>query len=181
MVQKNGTMIKIFAPLKIKLSLEGGYIMEYKLVKKDSFMVMGVLKEFSYDNAKTVVPEFWKEHYEKGNGKYVCGMFGVNIDEPMTGSGMFKYMIADVYNPAKDIPKGFVTKMIPGFTWAVFPCRGAMPDSIQDVNEKIFSEWLPAIKEYEFAAGYCIEMYDDVSKYPDGNEDKIIIQRYGFQ
>ena len=53
--------------------------MEYKLVKKDSFVVMGVLKEFSYDSAKTVIPEFWKEHYEKGNGKYVCGMFGVNI------------------------------------------------------------------------------------------------------
>ena len=148
MVQKNGTMIKIFAPLKIKLSLEGGYIMEYKLVKKDSFVVMGVLKEFSY------------------------GMFGVNIDEPMAGSGTFKYMIADAYNPAMDIPEGFITKMIPEFTWAVFPCRGAMPDALQDVNKKIFSEWLPALKEYEFAAGYCIEMYDDASKYPNGNEDK---------
>lgn len=172
MVQKNGTMIKIFAPLKIKLSLEGGYIMEYKLVKKDSFVVMGVLKEFSYDSAKTVIPEFWKEHYEKGNGKYVCGMFGVNIDEPMAGSGTFKYMIADAYNPVMDIPEGFITKMIPEFTWAVFPCRGAMPDALQDVNKKIFSEWLPALKEYEFAAGYCIEMYDDASKYPNGNEDK---------
>ena len=172
MVQKNGTMIKIFAPLKIKLSLEGGYIMEYKLVKKDSFVVMGVLKESSYDSAKTVIPEFWKEHYERGNGKYVCGMFGVNIDEPMAGSGTFKYMIADAYNPAMDIPEGFITKMIPEFTWAVFPCRGAMPDALQDVNKKIFSEWLPALKEYEFAAGYCIEMYDDASKYPNGNEDK---------
>ena len=49
-----------------------------------------------------------------------------------------------------DIPEGFITKTIPAFTWAVFPCRGAMPDSLQDVNKKIFSEWLPALKEYEF-------------------------------
>ena len=98
-------------------------------------------------------------------------MFGINIDESM-GNSEFEYLIADVYNPAMDIPEGFITKTIPAFTWAVFPCRGAMPDSLQDVNKKIFSEWLPALKEYEFAAGYCIEMYDDVSKYPKGNIDE---------
>ena len=145
--------------------------MDYRLTKKDSFIVLGIAKKFSYEDAKTAIPEFWKKHYEQGNGKYVCGMFGINIDESM-GNSEFEYLIADVYNPAMDIPEGFITKTIPAFTWAVFPCRGAMPDSLQDVNKKIFSEWLPALKEYEFAAGYCIEMYDDVSKYPKGNIDE---------
>lgn len=171
MVQKNNIMMKSFAPLKIKLSLKGGYSMDYRLTKKDSFTVMGVMKKFSYDGAKEVIPEFWKEHYEKGNGKYVCGMFGINIDESM-GQSEFEYMIADAYNPAIDIPEGFITKTIPAFTWAVFSCEGAMPASMQDVNTKIFSEWLPALKEYEFAAGYCIEMYDDPSKYPKGTSDE---------
>lgn len=171
MVQKNNIMMKSFAPLKIKLSLKGGYSMDYRLAKKDSFTVMGVMKKFSYDGAKEVIPEFWKEHYEKGNGKYVCGMFGINIDESM-GQSEFEYMIADAYNPAIDIPEGFITKTIPAFTWAVFSCEGAMPASMQDVNTKIFSEWLPALKEYEFAAGYCIEMYDDPSKYPKGTSDE---------
>ncbi|MBD5089780.1 MAG: AraC family transcriptional regulator [Clostridiales bacterium] len=172
MVQKNHSiLIKSFAPLKIKLSLEGGFVMDYRLTKKDSFTVMGAIKKFSYDGAKAVIPEFWKEHYEKGNGKYVCGMFGVNIDESM-GNSEFAYMIADIYNPVMDVPEGFVTKTIPAFTWAVFPCKGSMPDSMQDVNTKIFSEWLPALKEYEFAAGYCIEMYDDPSKYPKGTSDE---------
>ncbi len=47
-----------------------------------------------------------------------------------------------------------------------------MPDALQDVNKKIFSEWLPALKEYEFAAGYSIEMYDDAGKYPKGTADE---------
>lgn len=34
------------------------------------------------------------------------------------------------------------------------------------------AEWLPALKEYEFAAGYCIEMYDDPQKYPKGTNDE---------
>lgn len=171
MVLKNSTMLKSFAPLKIKISLEGGYFMDYRIVKKESFTVLGVSKRFSYENAKTEVPGFWGEHYAAGNGKYVCGMFGINIDEKMGGED-FEYLIADVYNPALDIPEGFVTKVIPAFTWAVFPCRGAMPDALQDVNKKIFTEWLPALKEYEFAAGYCIEMYDDPQKYSKGTNDE---------
>ncbi|MDO5411607.1 MAG: effector binding domain-containing protein [Lachnospiraceae bacterium] len=68
--------------------------------------------------------------------------------------------------------QGFVTRTIPELTWAVFPCVGAMPDALQDVNTKIFTEWLPALKEYEFAAGYCVEMYDDPTKYPKGTQDE---------
>lgn len=171
MVQKNTEILKSFAPLKIKISLEGGYIMDYKIVKKDEFTVLAAAKNFSYENAKECVPDFWKEHYAAGKGQYVCGMFGINIDEQM-GQDTFEYLIADVYNPVMDIPEGFVTRKIPAFTWAVFPCKGAMPHALQEVNGKIFSEWLPALKGYEFAAGYCIEMYDDPMKYPKGTLDE---------
>lgn len=145
--------------------------MDYKIVKKEEFTVLGAIKTFSYENAKEQVPAFWQEHYAAGNGQYVCGMFGINIDEQM-GQDSFEYLIADMYNPMRNIPEGFVTKTIPAFTWAVFPCKGAMPFALQDVNRKIFSEWLPALKDYEFAAGYCIEMYDDASKYPKGTQDE---------
>ncbi|MBR4027101.1 MAG: AraC family transcriptional regulator [Lachnospiraceae bacterium] len=170
-VQKNPTLLKTFAPLKIKLMMEGGYYMEYKIVKKEAFTVIGVSKTFSYENAKKDVPKFWQEVYATEHGKYVKGMFGINIDEQM-GEDSFTYWIADIYQPMMDIPKGFTTKIIPALTWAVFPCRGAMPDALQDVNTKIFSEWLPALRDYKFAAGYCIEMYDNATKYPKGTQDE---------
>lgn len=47
-----------------------------------------------------------------------------------------------------------------------------MPKSLQDVNQKIFSEWLPNCKDYEIAAGYNIELYTDITKYPNGNQDE---------
>ena len=98
-------------------------------------------------------------------------MFGINIDESM-GFHEFKYLIADLYNPACNIPEGFTTVTIPALTWAVFPCKGALPNSMAGSNARIFSEWLPALKEYEFAAGYCIEMYDDPQEYPNGTGDE---------
>lgn len=170
MAQKNSMMLKSFAPLKIKVSLEGGYVMDYRITKKESFTVLGVSKKFRYEETGKL-PEFWKEHYEKGNGRYVCGMFGINMDEKM-GGDEFEYMIADVYHPAVDIPAGFVTKTIPAFTWAVFSCKGPVSKTLQNVNGKIFSEWLPALKEYELAAGYCVEMYEDIKEYPKGTEDE---------
>ncbi len=170
-VQKGNVMIKTFAPLKINISLKGGYIMNYKIVKKESFKVLGNPRRFSYETCKEEIPKFWQEHYQSGKGKYVCGMFGVNIDEKMGGND-FEYLIADAYNSEKEVPEGFEVRTVPAFTWAVFSCDGPMPKALQDVNKKIFSEWLPALKEYEFAAGYCIEMYDDVSKYPKGTQDE---------
>lgn len=172
MVRKEDVLLKTFAPLKIEISLKGGYLMNYKIVEKGSFTVLALAKRFDYETCKQEIPLFWKEHYEKGNGKYVCGMFGINIDERMGQEEQFEYLIADIYNPNADIPEGFITKTIPAFTWAVFSCDGPMPAALQDVNKKIFSEWLPALKEYEFAAGYCVEMYDPADKYPKGTLDE---------
>ena len=163
--RKEGATIKSFAPLKIRLSLEGGNPMDYKIVKKDSFTVIG------YENAKKEVPEFWTEHYAAGDGQYICGMYGVNHDADMTGE-KFDYMIADNYDPTRHLPERFATKVIPAHTWAVFPCRGAMPHSLQNVNTRIFEEWLPACRDYEFSEGYCIEMYDDIRKYENGTKDE---------
>lgn len=170
-VRKGNAAVKSFAPLKLTISLKGGYLMEYKITKKESFTVLAAAKEFSYENAKREIPEFWQEHYASGKGETVCGMFGINID-PQMGNERFEYLIADIYHPFVEVPEGFVVKTIPAFTWAVFPCRGALPDALQDVNVKIFSEWLPALKEYEFAAGYCVEMYDSPDKYPKGTADE---------
>lgn len=132
---------------------------------------MGVSKTFKYDNAMKEVPKFWDEHFKSGKGEFVCGMYGINIDESMSLDN-FEYLIADDYIPWKDVPSGLVTKVIPKFTWAVFPCKGALPNGIQEVNKNIFSEWLPNCKDYEIAAGYNIELYSNVDDYPNGANDE---------
>lgn len=170
-VRKGDVLLKSFAPLKIKISLEGGYLMDYKIVKKEAFTVIANAKTFPYEGAKEIVPQFWQEHFQTGKGAVVCGCYGINMDLEM-GQENFEYLIADPYDPQKDVPEGFVTRTIPAFDWAVFPCKGAMPNALQDVNTKIYTEWLPALKEYEFAAGYCVEYYDDPTKYEKGTLDE---------
>lgn len=169
--RREGAMLKSFAPLKIHFSLKGGYLMDYKIEKKEAFTVLARSKVFPYEGAKEQVPAFWGEHFAGGFGSTVCGMYGINIDEDM-GMDQFEYLIADPYDPAKEIPEGFVTKTIPALTWAVFPCRGPMPGALQDVNNAIYTEWLPATGNYKFAAGYCVELYDNPMNYPKGTQDE---------
>ena len=138
--------------------------MDYKIEKKEAFTVIASAKTFPYEGAKELVPLFWQEHFKNGGAKTVMGMFGINIDEEM-GGNTFEYLIADLCEPEREVPNGYVKRTVPSFTWAVFPCRGPMPVALQDINTKIYTEWLPALKDYEFAAGYCVEMYSDPEKY----------------
>jgi len=159
-----GANLKSFARVKIKLILEGGTMLEYKIVEKDQFTVMGKVRSFNSDTSYDEIPKFWDEHVHSEESKIVCGMYGVCVD----GDGKnFDYMIADNYLPWNEVPEGYETRVIPAGTWAVFPCRGALPKSLQDVNAKIWSEWLPGCKEYKLAGNYNIEMYAPPTENPE--------------
>ena len=165
-VRNNGASVKAFAPLHIKLTLDGGKAMEYKIEKKPAFKVIGVSKIIGYENSYSTVPKFWDEVYAKPDNK-IMGQYGV-CDDTIPGDE-FLYMIADNY--CEDLAKeGLEVKEIPAYTWAVFPCRGALPQALQSVNTKVFNEWLPS-SNYEIAVGLNIEFYSDETKYKLGSKD----------
>lgn len=145
--------------------------MDCKILYKDAFTVLANARTFPYEGAKTLAPQFWQEHFATGKGKYVMGTYGINID-PAAGRDGFMYLIADPCRPDQTAPEGLSVYTVPAFTWAVFPCVGAMPNALQRVNTYIFGEWLPISREYELDAGYCVEYYDDPAKYPNGTQDE---------
>lgn len=168
-VRKGGANIKAFAPLHIKLSLDGGTVMEYRIEKKSAFNVMGVSKMFSYEAANQDIPQFWNDAFVKVEPKPVLGEYGVCFDEAMAGDE-FRYMIADDYDAEKAQTMKLDVQEIPAHTWAIFPCRGAMLLPLQEVNRRIFAEWLPA-SNYEIAEGYNIEYYSDPADFKLGTQD----------
>lgn len=168
-VRRSGANIKSFAPLHIKLTLDGGTVMEYRIEKKPAFKVMGVSKLFSYESAARDIPEFWNRAYVMQDPKPVSGMYGINLDEEMAGN-QFRYMIADDFVAEIAEKRHLDVHEIPEHAWAVFPCRGPMPLPMQKVNRRIFSEWLPA-SGYEIAEGYNIEYYSDPSAFRMGMQD----------
>lgn len=168
-VRRSGATIKAFAPLHIKLTLDGGTVMEYRIEKKPAFRVMGISKMFSYESANQDIPQFWNEAFIMADQRPVLGMYGVCFDETMAGD-QFRYMIADDYVEEKAEAMKLGVQDIPEHSWAVFPCKGPMPLPLQEVNRKIFSEWLPT-SGYEIAEGYNIEYYSNPADFKKGMQD----------
>ena len=168
-VRKNRAALKSFARLHIKLSLEGGSVMEYRIEEKAAFKVMGISRVFSYESANTDIPKYWDEVYIGAAEKLVMGMYGICFDAEMSGN-QFRYMIADDLQEESAAERNLEEYEIPAHTWAVFPCRGPMPFALQEVNRRIFSEWLPASR-YELSEGYNIEYYSNATDYKEGTND----------
>lgn len=143
--------------------------MEYKLEKKQSFKVMGVSRNFDFEDSQVKIPMFWDEVMDSPEGSPVWGMYGICFDTP-TDNNQFRYMIADDLDSEAAEAKGLEVVEIPEYNWVVVPCRGPVPEAFQALNRKIFSEWLPA-SEFEPAGDFNIEYYSDSSKYKLGTKD----------
>ena len=157
-----GAPLRAFAPLHIKVTLEGGNMLEYRIAEKAPFTVVGFRRRFNSDTSYQEIPKFWNEWMQAGGP--LKGEFGLCID--MDGKD-FDYWIADLYMPWEDIPAGCETRVIPGGLWAEFTCRGPLPDNLQRVNTQIWSEWLPALKDYALAGDYNLEVYTPPAEKPE--------------
>lgn len=151
--KEKGVKLRDFAPLRIQLSLESGTTMDYKIVEKDAFTIMGRKRSFSLEDSYDTIPKFWDEHWENGGCEDVLGMYGLCID---ADGKNFDYYIADDYLPDKEIPQGCETRTLPAGTWAVFPCT---LETLQDTNTRMWKEWLPNCRGYKLGGNYNVEMY----------------------
>ena len=146
-------MLKSFVRMRIKISREGGTMLDYRIVEKAPFTIVGVRRSFNSDTSYQEIPKFWDEWLAKGEERPIKGTFGLCLD--MRGKE-FDYWIADLYFPWEDIPEACETRVIPGSLWAQFPCTLS---TLQDTNTRIWSEWLPALQGYILAGDYDIEVY----------------------
>lgn len=169
--QREGTSLRTYAPVKIQLKLEGGSMLEYRIETKPQFTIMGVSRMFSSETSYEEIPAFWLEVMGRGDAP-VCGAFGVCLDEERA-DGKFEYMIADLYMPWQNVPRECSIRVIPGAKWAVFPCRGPLPKTLQDVNTRIWKEWLPGSKSYRLAANMNLEVYAPPAEKPEDTYSEI--------
>ena len=174
---RDGSAGKVFLPLTIKLSVQGGSQMDVKIAPMFPFKVIGFQKIFDNETAYAEIPRFWNEICEKyANRVYAgnapanpyeqalvdncIGEYGVCIDD--IGGGKFRYLIAGKYTGGA-VPEGMVVYEFPRNEWAVFNCIGPNPQTLQSVNTRIFSEWLPGNPDYELSGNATVEWYDCVN------------------
>lgn len=171
--KKKEAPLKSFNRLVIKIELEGGSIMNYKIVKREAFNVIAKMRVFAKDNNQTEIPKFWNEYYKNGLDKKVCGMIGI-CEQAEDDKTSWRYGIGCEEKYVEEVPEGFEVLHLPAYTWAVFTCIGPMPSAIQDMWKKIYSEWLPQAN-YELIPDIDFELYTEGDNQSEGYESEIWI------
>ena len=169
--KKNGSKLKSFSRLSVKITLSGGSMMDYKIVEKEAFEIIEKVEAHSIENdinAKSI-PDFWTKSHNDGTVKTLLEnttdrtfIFGVCYGNNSDCAKTFDYSIGAVYNPKTAVPKGFRRNIIPARTWAIFECKGAMPKAMQDMWHKITSEFFPT-------SGYQPTYEMDIEAYTEGD------------
>ncbi|WHY78445.1 AraC family transcriptional regulator [Neobacillus sp. WH10] len=159
--------LKSYNRLMIQVSLKGADPMNYKIVDREGFQVVGVKREFSCVNGENLIeiPKMWNDVHEDGtndqlielNNGQIKGVVGVCVDKSSNKSGpLIDYWIAAEYSG--ETPDGFMQLDIPASKWVVFEVHGAMPDAIQKAWKQIYSEWFPS-NQYKPAGTPELEVY----------------------
>ncbi|MBC1475911.1 AraC family transcriptional regulator [Listeria grandensis] len=157
--------------------------MEYKMIGREKFQVVGVKKVISFREGQNLVeiPKFWEQVWADGTmdqlerlaNKEVANYMGIcHIPEELKPKQEMNYWIVTEY--AGEAPEGMDVFEVPKFQWAVFRSVGALPEAIQQTWQNIFAEWL-LTSGYKHASGPEIEVYGPGDSKADDYECEVWI------
>lgn len=154
---KAGQDLKSYSRLAVKITLEGGSMLDYRIESNEAMKLLVYGRRFSEESSRQGIPAFWEEYYREEIYKKAPGYLGICAQEK-NGDREFLYGIGCNAADVQEVPEGFRIVEIPAYTWAIFKCVGPMPQAIQKVWDAIYQEWLPAA-DYELIPDYDIENY----------------------
>lgn len=169
---RHGKNIKSFSRLTVKLILTGGSIMDYRIEKMDAFQVIckrkTVEKAAGATTATADISAFWTECQTSGITEDIIryfpakpklkGLLGICFSSDMS-EDHFPYGIGVEYDGRPVMQENLEVIEIPAYTYAVFTCKGKMPDAFVETYRKIVSEFFPQNDRYEYGQGVELEVY----------------------
>lgn len=168
---RHGKNVKSFSKLSVKLILIGGSTMDYRIEKMDAMQIICKRKTVGKQASATATKDisaFWGECTADGTTQNICsyfpkelklkGLLGICFSADMEGD-KFPYGIGVEYDGRPVEHKELEIIEIPAHTYAVFTCKGKMPDAFVETYKKIVSEFFPQNDRYEYGHGIELEVY----------------------
>ncbi len=160
-----GVPLKAYPPISFRITIKGESEMNYRIERKDAFRMVGLTERFVFGDEQSMreIPLFWQRAAEQGAFGQLLPMmnqppFGLlGVSHGMTENG-FDYSIA--VSTTAPAPEGLTEILAPACTWAVFESVGPIPETLQALQKRIMTEWLPT-SGYEYADAPDIEVYSD--------------------
>jgi AraC family transcriptional regulator len=160
--RSNGTSMKLIPPVTFQLTVRGGDVMDYRIVEKPAFYIVGVQKrlKLQYRGVNPEIAALWEslsetdiEALDKLCDGEPRGLLNASVnftDDRVEGS-LLDHVVGVVTTQPPQTGKWAVLA-VPASTWVVFTSRGKFPDALQETWGRIYGEWL-VTSGYELADG----------------------------
>lgn len=168
MAKHYGSQLKLYDPLVLRIVIQGGKAMNYRIEQLPAFTLLvkkrNFLNSIIDEQNNTEIPDFWDQCKKEGVFKQLNqynpkGYYGVCSPISKEANHFF-YGIGIEYEGK--VPPDFELIEIEASTWAVFEC--ASLEEMDDVWHKIYNEFIPN-------SNYTIENEVDLEFYPNNNVD----------
>lgn len=185
--KEKGAPLRMFAPLAIKVTLEGGYVMDYKITSKGRQRLIALVREFPNeiinDPKDHSISDFWDECHEKSliepirnlrpEGKRdlygLCSPKKGGISSFEYGIGIILDADTDVSDENSLIEQGYRLWETQPSEYAVIKCEGSDGDCIEQAWNRFFTEFLPR-------SGYMQSESDDYEIYYERGEKGVFCE-----
>nr|WP_251025747.1 AraC family transcriptional regulator [Bacillus sp. ISL-47] len=160
--RNNGHSLKAYPPMTFQLSIQGGNEMNYRIVEKEAFRIIGIKKRVPivFSGVNPEIAAMWQSLDEERINELKnlsniepSGIISAstNFSEGrMEEKGELDHYIGAA--TTKECPENLAMLEVPASTWAVFQAVGPFPETLQNVWGSIYSEWFPA-SNYEQREG----------------------------
>lgn len=145
--------VQVFSPVSFCVSIKGGTPMDFRIVEMPSFSFAGKSARvpLQFEGVNKAIVDLaesitFEQREEMHRLQDVDPLQVVNVSWDADAgfeeeSGEVSHMIG-VLTSAKKVGCGLDLLSIPAGTWAVFPCEGPFPNTMQNITARIYSEWL---------------------------------------
>ena len=159
--KRKGTKLHLFNPLVIKITLEGGSVMDYRIEHRESQRFIALVRAFpneiSNDENNHSIPDFWTECHEKNLVEAIRSLRAegkrdlYGLCSPVRDSEThFNYGIGIVIDEDTDVTdleqftkSGYTLWETEPADYAVFKCFGSDGDCLGEMWSKFFKEFVP--------------------------------------
>jgi AraC family transcriptional regulator len=159
--KRSGQPLKAYPRMTFQLTVRGGTEMNYRIVEKAEFRIVGLMKRVSliYEGVNPEIAAMWQSLDEEK----ISVLKALSTVEPkgfisastnfsegrLDGGALDHYIGVATTQPS---PKDLAQLDVPASIWAVFESVGPFPETLQNIWGRIYSEWFPS-STYQQAQG----------------------------
>ncbi|MBB6215348.1 AraC family transcriptional regulator [Anaerosolibacter carboniphilus] len=184
-VRTETIMLKSCPKISFQITIKGEVYMNYKIEQWPAFTISGIRKRMNTDEAFQIIPQLWETAGSDGTMQRLfellsqadmrpAGLLGVSAGGQWGNSEEMNYYLGvtthvDSPDCAKVIPHDSMDELsLSKATWAIFEANGSLPEAVQNIYKKFYTEWLPN-------SGYDLDDLPVIECYLQDNKQEVWI------